>query len=161
MVGNASDSLEKRLCGPLDEICSQWNWAPDSGFLNSPGCLLGTSCPSPARHSRQASQTWPIALAAAVVKKKRLCTPSITTASESANFGVTSENGRPALITKFSAAQHCLRQSQSYVEVDPTWKGGKRLMFFTILPVAEIVIWETEKKGFYDGANFSLHHLIL
>ena len=34
--------------------------------------------------------------------------------------------------------------------VDPPWKGEKR-----------VEIWETRKKGLYDGANFSLRDLIL
>ena len=35
------------------------------------------------------------------------------------------------------------------------------MVFFVILAVARMVIWTTRKKGLYDGANFSHHHLIL
>ena len=34
VVGSASDPLVKRLSWSLEEIRSQWNWAPGSGFLN-------------------------------------------------------------------------------------------------------------------------------
>ena len=45
--------------------------------------------------------------------------------------------------------------------VDPPWKGDKWMVFLAILAVARMVIWETQKKGLYDGANVSLHDLIL
>ena len=34
-MGPASDSLVERLSLSLEEIRSQWNWAPCSGFLNN------------------------------------------------------------------------------------------------------------------------------
>ena len=37
----------------------------------------------------------------------------------------------------------------------------KGVVFLTILAVARMVIWEMQKKGLYDGANFSHHNLIL
>ena len=40
-------------------------------------------------------------------------------------------------------------------DVDPPYRGEKREVFLAILVVARIVIWETRKKGLYDGANFS------
>ena len=35
VVGSASDPLVDRLCWSAEEIRSQWNWAPGSGFLNN------------------------------------------------------------------------------------------------------------------------------
>ena len=35
LVGSISDPLVKRLGWSLEEICSQWNWAPGSSFLNN------------------------------------------------------------------------------------------------------------------------------
>ena len=35
VVGSDSDPLEELLGWLLEEICSQWNWAPGSGFLNN------------------------------------------------------------------------------------------------------------------------------
>ena len=43
----------------------------------------------------------------------------------------------------------------------PQFHGEKRVVFLTILAVARIVIWLTQKKGLYDGANFSHRDLIL
>ena len=45
--------------------------------------------------------------------------------------------------------------------VDPPFRGEKRLVFLAILAMAGILIWETRKKGLYDGANFSHRDLIL
>ena len=35
VVGYASDPLVERLGWLLEDICSQWNWVPGSGFLNN------------------------------------------------------------------------------------------------------------------------------
>ena len=43
----------------------------------------------------------------------------------------------------------------------PQFQGQKHVVFIVILAVARMVIWMTRKKGFYDGANFSHHDLIL
>ena len=40
--------------------------------------------------------------------------------------------------------------------VDPPYRGEKRVVFHAIQAVARTVIWETRKKGLYDGANLSL-----
>ncbi len=45
--------------------------------------------------------------------------------------------------------------------VNPPHRGEKRMVFFVILAVARMVIWETRNKGLYDGANFSHRDLIL
>ena len=45
--------------------------------------------------------------------------------------------------------------------VNPQWKGEKRVVFLVILAVARMVIWEKRKKGLYDCANLSLRDLIL
>ena len=35
MVGSASDPLSERRGWTAEEVCSRWNWAPGSGFLNN------------------------------------------------------------------------------------------------------------------------------
>ena len=45
--------------------------------------------------------------------------------------------------------------------VEPSYQSEKRVVFLAILAVARMVIWETRKKGLYDGANFSHRDLIL
>ena len=41
------------------------------------------------------------------------------------------------------------------------FQGEKHVVFLVILAVARRVVWMTQKKGFYDGANFSHRDLIL
>ena len=45
--------------------------------------------------------------------------------------------------------------------VDPPYQGEKRVVFLAILAEVRMVIWETQKKGLYDDANFSHHDLNL
>ena len=45
--------------------------------------------------------------------------------------------------------------------LDPPYRGEKRVIFLAILAVARMVIWTARKKGLYDCANFSHHDLIL
>ena len=45
--------------------------------------------------------------------------------------------------------------------VDPPYRGGKCVVFLAILAMARMVIWTTQKKGLYDGENFSHRDLIL
>ena len=110
VVDFALDLLEERFSRLLEEIHSQWNWVPGSGFLNNFEFLLtqNTLPFSPARLSKQASQICLIALAAAVERKKWLSMPS-TTVSKSTHFRVTSGSGWFTSTTN-SAAQcwlHC------------------------------------------------------
>ena len=35
VVGSASDPLVKRLGWSVEDVCSQWNWVPGSGFWNN------------------------------------------------------------------------------------------------------------------------------
>ena len=43
----------------------------------------------------------------------------------------------------------------------PPFLGEKRVVFFAILAVARMVIWETQKKGLYEDANLFHRNLIL
>ena len=45
--------------------------------------------------------------------------------------------------------------------VFPPFQGEKCVVFLTILAVARMVIWTTQKKGLYDDANFSHRDLVL
>ena len=86
VVGSVSDPLSERRSWTAEEICSHWNWAPGSSFLNNSEFSLTwrfvqNALPLLVWTSERAWQTYPIALAAAVGWKKRLSTPS-TTASK-------------------------------------------------------------------------------
>ena len=43
----------------------------------------------------------------------------------------------------------------------PPFQGEKHVVFLAILAVAQMVIWMTRNKGFYDDANFSHRDLVL
>ena len=43
----------------------------------------------------------------------------------------------------------------------PPFQVEKRVVFLEILAVARMVIWQTQNKGLYEGANFSHRDLIL
>ena len=45
--------------------------------------------------------------------------------------------------------------------VGPLYRGEKLAEFLAILAVARMVIWEMQKKGLYDDANFSHRDLIV
>ena len=44
--------------------------------------------------------------------------------------------------------------------VEPPWKGEKRTVFLAIQALDHMVIWTTQKKGVYDGAQLFDHYLI-
>ena len=46
-------------------------------------------------------------------------------------------------------------------DVDLPYRGEKLVVFLAILAVARMVIWETRKKGLYEGTNFSHCDLIM
>ena len=118
--------------------------------------LPGMRCPLVTGLSKRTWQTCQTASAALVVWKKRLRTPS-TTASGFACFGYTSGSGRPT-----DSKQLVLLDVGYVVEnVDPPYRGEKRVVFLSILVLARMANWKMRKKGLYDGANFSHHDLIL
>ena len=45
--------------------------------------------------------------------------------------------------------------------VDPSYRGEKRVVFHAILSIGRMVIWTTRKMGLYKGVNFSHRDLIL
>ena len=55
------------------------------------------------------------------------------------------------------AARCWLRRRQRFDSV----QSEKNVVFLAILAVATMAIWATQKKGLYDGANFSHRELIL
>ena len=58
-----------------------------------------------------------------------------TTASETAHFAVMLESGQPAFIP--------IIVGFIMDNIDPPWKGEKRMVFLVILAVAQMVIGET------------------
>ena len=141
----ASDPLVERLGCSLEKIDSQWNWAPGSSFLNN---------------SVLAHQ---VARSKGAFKAGRADIPDCP------------HCGRGVEETAWHAFYKCKRVRLFWSHVDewtarilklvdnvlPSSNSEKRVVFPTILAVTRMVIWITQKKGLYDGANFSDCGLIL
>ena len=123
--------LSERHGWTVEEVCSYWNWAPGSGFLNNSEFsltwqLARNPLPFSAWTSEWAWKTCLIALAAAMAWKKRLSTPSAN-ARRFARSGITSGRRRLAsnpnssccltLVTSWT--MFCLRFWG--VSGDPSW----------------------------------------
>ena len=162
VAASASDPLVKRLGRLMKEIRSQWNWAPGSGFLNN----------------SEFSLTWRLVRKALAFNDwaYRAC---LVDMPDCPRCGSSREE------TALHAFYYCerVRPFWSHVEewtarisprelvlldvgyvlgnVDPPFQGEKRVVFLVILAVARMVIWQTQNKGLYEGANFSYRDLIL
>ena len=161
VVGSASDPLVDRFGWSAEEIRSQWNWAPGSGFLNN-----------------EFSLTWQLARNVLALNNwaYRACLADMPDCTHCAS-GLEE--------TALHAFYYCewVRPFWSHVEewtarisprelvpldvgyivdnVSPSFRGEKRMVFLVILAVARMVIWQRWNKGLYEGANFSYRYLIL
>ena len=161
VLGSASDPLVDQLGWSVEEIRSQWNWVPGSGFLNN-----------------EFSLTWRLARNALTLNNwaYRAC---LVDMPDCARCGSGLEE------TALHAFYYCerVRPFWSHVEewtarisprelgplyvgyvvdnVSPPFQGEKYVVFLVILAMARVVIWQTRNKGLYEGANFSYRDLIL
>ena len=96
-MGSASDPLVDRFGWSMEEVCSHWNWAPGSGFLNHSEFLLTWQLGRNALPFIELNYKAGLADQAGPPDPLRqwLSTPS-TIASEFVRFRITSESGRPA-----------------------------------------------------------------
>ena len=147
-MGSASDPLVKQIGWSVEEVPSQWNWAPGSGFLNN----------------SEFSLTWRRARNALALKDWtfRACIADMTdcprcgsgqeeTASHAFYY---CERVRPfwSLVEEWTACislRELALLDVGYVldSVDPLFKGEKRVVFLVILALARMVIWQTRKQG--------------
>ena len=159
VVGTASDPLVERLGWSLGEICSQLNWAPGSSFLKTSEFSLTR---------RLARNAFPLNVGACLADMPD-CPRCGSGLEETAlNAFYYSERVRPfwshvgEWTVRISPKQIVLLGVGYVVDyIDPPYQGEKRVVFLPILAVAKMVIWETQNKGLYDGANFSHRDLIL
>ena len=153
VVGSASDPLVKRLGWSVEEVRSQWNWAPGSGFFNN----------------SEFSLTWRLARNALTLNDVPDCPRCGSGFEETALHAFYyCEQVHPfwshveELTARISPRQLVLLDVGYILDnVDPSFQGEKRVVFLMILAVARIVIWQTRNKGLYEGANFSYRDLIL
>ena len=146
----------------MEEICSHWNWALGSNFLNN----------------SEFSLTWRLAQNAlpllgldfraglADMPNCACCSSGLEEMTEHAfNYG---ERVRPFWyhVGEWTARiepKQLLLLDVGYVidNVLPLFQGEKRVVFLAILAVARMVIWTKRKKGLYDDTNFSHRDLVL
>ena len=129
----------------LEEIRSQWNWAPGSSFLNNPEFSLNWP---------QTDWSFKAGLADMPNCLCRGSGQEETALHAFNNFEWT---------VRIDFKQLVLLDVGYVVDnVDPSFRGEKPVVFLVmILAVARMVIWTTRKKGLYDGANFSHRGVIL
>ena len=159
LVGSASDPLAERLGWSLEEIRSQWNWVQGSGFLNNfkfsltrrriAPCRLGIQ----SRFCRHAGlpllRQWP--------RRNGWARLLLLRAGSSVLSHVREWTAR-------IDHKQFVPLDVGYVvdNVDPPYRGEKRVVFLVIQALARwMVIWTMRKKGLYDGANVFHRDLIL
>ena len=162
VVGATSDPLSERHGWTVEEICSHWNWAPGSSFLNN----------------SEFSLTWRLV-------QNALPLVGLNYRAGLADIPDCARCGSVLEETAEHAFYYCERvcpfwdhvgectariEPKQLVLLDvgyvidnvlPPFQGEKRMVFLAILAVARMVIWTTRNKGLYDDANFSHHDLVL
>ena len=161
VVGSPLDPLMDQLGWSLEEVHSQWNWISGSGFLNNSEFLL--TC----------WLVWNVLPLAEWAFKAGLADmPDYICCSSGFEVAF------PDCICCSSGFYNCqwvhlfwshvgewtvhidpkqlLLLEVGYIvdNIDPPYWGERHVVFLAILAVARMVIWETWKKGLYDGANF-------
>ena len=145
MVGSASDPLRERRGWTAGEICSHWNWAPGSSFLNNSEFsltwwLVRNALPLLGLNYRADLADMPDCAR---------CGSGLEETAEHAFYYY--ERVRP--FWEWTASiepKQLVLLDVGYVvdNVLPPFQGEKRVVFLAILAVARMVIWTTRKKGF-------------
>ena len=161
-MGSGSDPLVDRLGWSAEEIRSQWNWAPGSGFLNNSEFSLTWRL---ARNALALSD-WAYKACLTDMPDCARCASGLEETALHAFYYC--ERVRPfwSHVEEWTARispRELVPLDVGYVvdNVCPPFQGEKRVVFLGILAVARMVIWQTRNKGLYEGANFSYRDLIL
>ena len=161
VVGSASDPLVKRLCWSVEEIRSQWNWAPGSGYLNNEFSLTWRLA-----RNALALNDWAYRACITDMPDCPRCGSGLEEMASHAFYYC--ERVRPfwshveEWTARISPRQLALLEVGYVLDnVDPPFQDEKRVVFLVILAVARMVIWQTRNKGLYEGANYSYRDLIL
>ena len=159
VVGSASDPLSERRGWTTEEICSHWNWAPGSSFLNNSEFSLTW------RLVRNVLPLVGLNYKAGLADMPN-CACCGSGLEEHAFYYC--ERVRPFWdhVGEWTARiepKQLMLLDVGYVvdNVLPPYQGEKCVVFLTILAVARMVIWTTRNKGLYDDANFSHRNLVL
>ena len=162
VVGSASDPLVEGLGWSAEEIRSQWNWAPGSGFLNNSEFSLTWRL----TRNALALNDWAYRACIADMPDCSRCDSGLEETALHAFYYC--ERVRPfwSHVEEWTACigpRELVLLDVGYVvdNVNPPFQGEKHVVFLVILAVARMVIWQTRNKGLYEGANFSYRDLIL
>ena len=162
VVGSTLYPQVKQLGWSVVEVCSQWNWAPGSGFLNNSEFSLTW------RLARNALplHDWAYRACIADMPDCPCCGSDLEEMVLHAFYYC--EWFRPfwsdveEWTARTSPGGLVLLDVGYFLDnVDPPFQGEKRMVFLVILAVARMVIWQMRNKGLYEGANFSYWDLIL
>ena len=162
VVGSASDPHSERHCWTAEEICSHWNWAPGSSFLNNSKFSLTW------RLARNALPLLGLNFRAGLANMADCCRSDSGLAETAEHAFYYCEPVRPFWnhVGEWTARiepKQLILLNVSYVidNVLPPFQGEKRVVFLLILAVARMMIWTTRKKRLYDDASFSHCDLVL
>ena len=161
VAGSVSDPLARWLGWSVKEIRSQWNWAPGSSFLNNEFSLTWRLV-----RNVLALNNWAYRACLADMPNCPCCSSGLQETALQAFYYC--ERVRlfwshvEEWTARISPQQLVLLDVGSVVDnVDLPFQGEKRVVFLAILAVARMVIWQTQNKRLYDGANFFHRDLIL
>ena len=150
--------LKEQLGWSLEKICSQWNWAPCSGFLNN----------------SKFSLTWQLTWKALPLSDWGFKT-GLADLHDCTHYGSDVEEMVKHTfyyckqvhqfwchVGEWTAHISAKQERLLYVgyvinNVDRPWKSEKCRVF---LAVAQMMIWTMQEKKLYEGASFSNHDLI-
>ena len=162
VVGSASDPHSERRGWTAEEICSYWNWAPGSSFLNNSEFSLTWRLVRNALPLLSLNYRADVADMLDCVR----CGSGLEETDDHAFYY--SERVRPfwdhvgEWTARIESKQLVLLDLAYVVDnVLPPFQGEKRVVFLTILAVARMVIWTTRNKRLYYDANFSHRDLVL
>ena len=142
--------------------CSQWNWAPGSGFLNNSEFSLTWRL---ARNTL-ALNDWAYRACLADMPDCPRCDSGLNETALHAFYyceWVRSIWNHVEEWTARISPRELVLLDVGYVvdKVSPPFQGETRVVFLVILAVARMVIWQTRNKGLYEGTNLSYRDLIL
>ena len=162
VAGSVSDPLVKRLGWSLEEIRSQWNWAPGSSFLNNSEFLLTWRLV----RNALALNDWGYRACLADMPDCPCCASGLEETALHAFYYCERVRLFGSHVEQWTARispRQFVLLDVDYVmdNVGPPVQAEKRVVFFAILAVARMMIWQTRNKGLYEGANLSHRDLNL
>ena len=153
----ASDLVEEQLGLSLEEIHSQWSWAPELSYLNN----------SEFTHlARNALYLAGVAFKACKTDIPNCvrCRSGLEKTADHTFYceRVHTPRDYVGMVTARISPKQLAQVTIAYVvdNIIPTWTDVKRWVFLVIMAVTRNVIWTACLKGLYDSLYFSHYNLI-